>query len=203
VISAGIARAYAELAKKHRDLLSAMLLDSIEAGRGISAAALAEAEAARVDGIQAINAFFKDYDAILTPSAAGEAPKGLQSTGQPQFNRLWTFLGTPCVSLPVGVGPNGLPVGLQLVGPRGKDRELLALSDWAFNILGAIAAPSLPKAIQMAALQRRAGLSLDAELAQAWAEGDKVLQDIAAKLPRELSYEVEPAHVFVPSRRRR
>ncbi len=203
VISAGIARAYADLEKRHRDLLSVLLLDSIEAGRNISSARLADAETTRAEGIHAINAFFKDYDAILTPSAPGEAPEGLQSTGHPEFNRLWTFLGTPCVNLPVGLGPNGLPVGLQLVGARGKDRELLALADWAFNVLGAAPAPSLPSAVPMAALQRRAGLSLDGELAKAWAEGDKVLQDMAAKLPRDLDYSVEPAHVFVPSRGRR
>ncbi len=202
VMAAGIARSYDALERKHRDLLSVMLLDSIENGRGVSAARLAEAEATRAEGIAAIQAFFKDYDAILTPSAPGEALKGLQSTGHPEFNRLWTFLGTPCVSLPVGLGPNGLPVGLQLVGARGKDRELLALSDWAFNILGAIQPPSLAAAPPMAALQRRAGLALDDQLARAWAEGDAVLQEMAAKLPRELPYEVEPAQVFVPSRRR-
>lgn len=202
VIVAGIARAFETLEKKHRDLLSGMLLDSIEAGRTVSVARLAEAEATRAAGIAAIGDFFKTYDAILTPSSPGEAPKGLQSTGHPEFNRLWTFLGTPCVSLPVGLGPNGLPVGLQMIGARNKDRELLALSDWTFKILGTIPAPSLAAARPMAALQRRAGLALDNDLAHAWAEGDKVLQEMAAKLPRELSYDVEPAHVFVPSRRR-
>ena len=202
-ITAGIARAFDDIEKKHRDLLSVALLDAIAAGRVHSAARIADSEAIRRASIAAADGFFKDYDAILTPAAADEAPNGLRATGNPDFNRLWTFLETPCVSLPVGLGPSGLPVGLQLVGSRGKDRELLALSDWAFGILGAIAAPSLPAALPMAALARRAGLSLGANLGHAWAEGDKVLQEMAAQMPRELAYEVEPAHVFVPSRRNR
>ncbi len=203
LIAVGIARAFDDLAKRHRDLLSVALLDSIEIGRGHSPARIAEAEETRAAALAATDRFFADYDAILTPAAPGEAPKGLHSTGSPEFNRLWTVLGTPCVSLPVGLGPNGLPVGLQLVGPRGGDRALLALSGWAFDILGAIAAPKLPKARPMAALARRAGLAnLPDDLNAAWVEGDRVLQEMAAKLPRDLGYEVEPAHVFPPSRRR-
>jgi Asp-tRNA(Asn)/Glu-tRNA(Gln) amidotransferase A subunit family amidase len=202
LISAGIARAFDEIEKRHHDLLSVMLLEAIESGRGHSQARIAEAEETRIVCIAAIDRFFGDYDAILTPAAAGEAPKGFHSTGNPDFNRLWTFLGTPSVSLPVGLGPNGLPVGLQLVGPRGGDRALLALSEWAFDILGGIVPPKLPAAPPMAALARRAGLALDDELSQAWATGDQVLQEMAAKLPRDLPYEVEPAHVFSPSRRR-
>ena len=203
LISVGIARAFDELSKRHRDLLSVGLLDAIEHGRGHSSARIAEAEETRAAAITATARFFADYDAILTPAAPGEAPKGLQSTGSPEFNRLWTFLGTPSVSLPVGLGPSGLPVGLQLVGPRDGDRALLALSGWAFEILGAIAAPKLPAAKPMAALARRAGLNnLSDDLSAAWVEGDRVLQDMAAKLPRDLGYEVEPAHVFPPSRRR-
>jgi Asp-tRNA(Asn)/Glu-tRNA(Gln) amidotransferase A subunit family amidase len=202
LISAGIASAFDEIEKRHHDLLSVLLLETIESGRGHSRARIAEAEETRVAGIAAIARFFGGYDAILTPAAAGEAPKGFRSTGNPDFNRLWTFLGNPCVSLPVGIGPNGLPVGLQLVGPSGADRALLALSEWAFTILGGIAPPKLAAARPMTALARRAGLDLDDELSQAWAEGDPVLQDMAARLPRDLPYDVEPAHIFSPSRRR-
>ena len=203
LISAGIARAFDDLAKRHRDLLSVALLDAVETGRGHSPARIAEAMETRVAAIAAIDRFFADYDAVLTPAAPGEAPKGLHWTGNPDFNRLWTFLGTPAVSLPVGLGPNGLPVGLQLVGPRGGDRALLALSGWAFALLGAIAAPKLPSAKPMAALARRAGLtSLNDASSTAWVEGDRVLQEMAATLPRDVAYEVEPAHVFPPSRRR-
>jgi amidase len=200
IIAAGVAEAYAELEKTKRDLLSVAVLETIERGR-VSPARLADARETRAACIAAADRFFDDYDAILTPAAPGEAPLGFRSTGNPDFNRLWTFLDVPCVSLPVGLGPDGLPVGLQLVGRRGSDRALLALADWAFMLLGRCPAPRLPTAKPMAALARRAGLALDDDLSAAWSEGDKVLQEMAARLPRDVPYAVEPAHVFVPSRR--
>lgn len=68
------------------------------------------------------------FDAVLTPSAPGEAPAGLTSTGDAIFNGLWTILHVPCISLPGLVGPHGLPVGVQLVGPRYGDNKLLAVA---------------------------------------------------------------------------
>ncbi len=62
----------------------------------------------------------------LTPAAPGEAPAGLDATGDPLFNRIWTLLGLPCLSLPIGTGAAGLPLGAQLVGPRDGDAALLA-----------------------------------------------------------------------------
>jgi Asp-tRNA(Asn)/Glu-tRNA(Gln) amidotransferase A subunit family amidase len=67
------------------------------------------------------------YDAILTPAAVGEAPAGLASTGDHVFNRIWTLLHVPCVAVPGFLGPNGLPVGLQLVGRRFEDGRMLAV----------------------------------------------------------------------------
>ena len=63
-------------------------------------------------------------DALLTPSAPGEAPRGLESTGDPAFCRVWTLLHVPCVNVPAAMGPRGLPVGVQLVG-RPYEEELL------------------------------------------------------------------------------
>jgi Asp-tRNA(Asn)/Glu-tRNA(Gln) amidotransferase A subunit family amidase len=65
-------------------------------------------------------------DAVLTPPAPGEAPEGLASTGDPAFNRVWTLLYLPCLSVPAGNGPGGLPLGVQLVGGWGQDRRLLS-----------------------------------------------------------------------------
>ena len=70
------------------------------------------------------------YDVILTPAAIGEAPQSLESTGDPIFNRIWTFLGLPCVSLPIGVGPKGMPLAAQLVGKFGSDEQLLDVAQW-------------------------------------------------------------------------
>lgn len=74
---------------------------------------------------------FKDYDALLVPSAVGEAPITLDSTGDATFNAIWTALHVPAITLPAGVGPLGLPVGVQLVGAYGADYALLACAAWA------------------------------------------------------------------------
>jgi Asp-tRNA(Asn)/Glu-tRNA(Gln) amidotransferase A subunit family amidase len=68
------------------------------------------------------------FDAWLTPAVPGEAPAGLETTGDAVFNRLWTGLHFPAVTLPCTVGPAGLPVGIQLVAPRFRDRHLLAVA---------------------------------------------------------------------------
>jgi Asp-tRNA(Asn)/Glu-tRNA(Gln) amidotransferase A subunit family amidase len=73
-----------------------------------------------------INTVFSGYDAILCPSAPGEAPVGM-GTGDPIFQVVWTLLGVPCINLPVATGPRGLPIGIQLVGKRHADAELLGL----------------------------------------------------------------------------
>ena len=70
------------------------------------------------------------YDAVLVPSTVGEAPQGLTSTGDATFNRPWTAIGVPCVTLPYTTGRNGLPVGIQLVTPYGRDERLLSVAVW-------------------------------------------------------------------------
>jgi Asp-tRNA(Asn)/Glu-tRNA(Gln) amidotransferase A subunit family amidase len=69
-------------------------------------------------------------DVLVTPSAPGEAPKGLEWTGDPAFNFIWTSLHVPCVTVPIGTGPNGLPLGIQIVGRRGDDRAVLSWARW-------------------------------------------------------------------------
>ena len=69
------------------------------------------------------------WDALITPSAPGEPPKGLTATGNAIFNGIWTALGTPAVTLPLFKGPNGLPVGLQVVAGRFKDRRLFDVAE--------------------------------------------------------------------------
>jgi Asp-tRNA(Asn)/Glu-tRNA(Gln) amidotransferase A subunit family amidase len=71
---------------------------------------------------------FGRHDAILTPSAPGSAPEGIQSTGSPDFNRLWTLLGLPCANVPGFEAPDGLPLGVQLVGAYGRDSLLLQVA---------------------------------------------------------------------------
>ena len=70
--------------------------------------------------------FFTRFSAVLTPAAAGEAPQNLAFTGSPDFNRMWTMLGVPCVTIPGLRGPANMPVGVQVIGPAGKAHETLA-----------------------------------------------------------------------------
>ena len=88
-----------------------------------------EALASRDDAYRTIANVLSGYDAILTPAAAGPAPEGFGSTGNPVFNGLWTYLGMPAVTLPL-LGVSGLPMGVQLVGLRRADAALLCTAHW-------------------------------------------------------------------------
>ena len=72
----------------------------------------------------------REFDFLLTPSAASAAPASLASTGSPVFNRAWTLFGVPCVTLPFGAAANGLPLGVQLVGAFDQDMVLLEWAKW-------------------------------------------------------------------------
>ncbi|MGG5809635.1 amidase [Falsiroseomonas sp. CW058] len=74
-------------------------------------------------------------DVLLTPAAPGEAPRGLADTGAATFNYLWTHLHMPCLTLPAGTGPAGMPLGVQLVARRHEDAALLAVAAWAEAVL--------------------------------------------------------------------
>ncbi len=74
-------------------------------------------------------------DALIAPAASGEAPAGLESTGDPAFQAFWTLLHVPTISLPTHRGPTGLPVGIQLVAPRYRDKALLRAASWVWNVL--------------------------------------------------------------------
>jgi Asp-tRNA(Asn)/Glu-tRNA(Gln) amidotransferase A subunit family amidase len=73
---------------------------------------------------------FRDYDVLLTPAVAGEAPIGLEATGDPSFSLLWTTLHVPSITIPLFTGPSGLPVGVQLIARRGADRQMFNVARW-------------------------------------------------------------------------
>lgn len=77
-----------------------------------------------------------DCDILVTPPAPGEAPVGIGKTGGAAFNKFWSALHVPCVTVPAGFGPNGLPLGIQIVARRGKDREALAWAQWVAAAIG-------------------------------------------------------------------
>lgn len=77
-----------------------------------------------------------DFDFLLTPSARGEAPPSLESTGDAVFNLAWPILGVPCITVPHGRGPAGLPLAVQLVGHFDADSALLGLPTSAGQVRG-------------------------------------------------------------------
>ena len=113
-----------------RDGLSDGLRERLEWGLSQPQEALDSARAAWDGARSGFAAVTAAVDVLLTPAAPGEAPAGLAWTGDPAFNALWTGLHTPCVTVPAGVGPAGLPLGLQVVGRRGEDRTVLAAAHW-------------------------------------------------------------------------
>ena len=121
-----------------RDKLSQTLRALIECGRELRAVdyqAALRAIGPMADSLDEL--FMERYDAILTPSAPGTAPKGLSATGDPAFCTPWTLCGVPSISLPLMRGENGLPLGVQLVGRRGFDARLLRTARWLVARIGA------------------------------------------------------------------
>ncbi len=105
--------------------LHADFRDRVENFAGISGAQLVGAYNLAAECRKLFDALFPRFDAMLTPAAVGEAPLGRQDTGNPVFNSMWTLLHVPCIAIPCMRGPHGMPVGVQIVGPRFGDAALL------------------------------------------------------------------------------
>ena len=131
VMEADLAKNFEIEYAKGRDKLSEVLRGQIERGRRVRAVDYNKA----LDNVPALNhglseLFEHRYEAILTLATAGTAPQGLASTGSPAFCTLWTLCGLPAITLPLMQGADGLPLGVQLVGPRGGDARLLRTARW-------------------------------------------------------------------------
>jgi Asp-tRNA(Asn)/Glu-tRNA(Gln) amidotransferase A subunit family amidase len=131
IMEVEMADSFAREWDKGRDRLSPRLRGRIERGREARARDYLRA----LGGVAQLQAsltelFEQRYDAILTTPASGTAPLGLESTGDPMFCSLWTMCGMPAVSLPLMQGANGLPLGVQLVGARHRDGQLLRTARW-------------------------------------------------------------------------
>lgn len=124
-----IAKNFGPIADKNPEKVSQKLKDTIAEGRTLKPADVAAARAERDSLYDALRPVLINYDAILTPAAPGPALKGLAGTGSPIFNALWTYLGMPCISLPL-LEARGLPLGVQLVAARGEDGSLLRVANW-------------------------------------------------------------------------
>jgi Asp-tRNA(Asn)/Glu-tRNA(Gln) amidotransferase A subunit family amidase len=115
------ARALAAESRDHRDKLNFWIRDGLVAAARHSVTRFDEAQRHVIECQRALAAMFDHCDVILTPSANGEAPTDLVSVTASSFNRLWTLMHVPCLTIPAYHGPNGMPVGVQVVGPIGSD----------------------------------------------------------------------------------
>jgi Asp-tRNA(Asn)/Glu-tRNA(Gln) amidotransferase A subunit family amidase len=148
---------FAGLTAAHRTIMqsemrSSFLAEYVNFGDGlydeIRATIRNDAKISRADLVKAydlaarcrarFDELMSQFDAVLTPSAPGEAPVGLEDTGVAVFNRIWTLLHVPCVNVPGLKGPSGLPVGLTITGARFTDRRVLAIAGALGEKLGAV-----------------------------------------------------------------
>ena len=120
--------------RRGKEGLSLVAQKAIEEGRTISALDYTRALRTREALYRRLVELLAPYDAIITPPAAGAAPRGLDTTGNPVFCTLWTFLATPALNLPL-LQSGGLPLGIQLVGRRFDEARLFRHGAWLVNKL--------------------------------------------------------------------
>ena len=124
------ARSLAAEYQHHRELLSVSLRAMIERGGAIDPGAYSEALATADEARRVTDQAFGEAHVVLTPAVVGEAPVGLEYTGDPRFGRLWSLLGLPVLCIPAAVGTAGMPIGVQMVGRPGADNEVAQAGAW-------------------------------------------------------------------------
>ncbi len=131
------ARAMAHEWRTGRDRLSPAMQKTVASGFATPDSEYRAALAATEECRRLLHEVFEDRDALLAPAVNGEAPLGLDYAGDPAFQSLWTMLHVPAITLPTHRGPNGMPVGIQLVSRRGADDLLLSIAEWVGERCGA------------------------------------------------------------------
>lgn len=123
------ARALADEYDRHHASIGPKVLEVLDEGWTIGYVDYRrdQKEAARLN--DALASCWQQLDVIITPSATGEAPIGHEATGDPIYSRAWTLPGLPAISLPLAKGPAGMPIGMQLIAPWGRDLELLDMAE--------------------------------------------------------------------------
>lgn len=137
---AEMARHYYGYGNKGWDLLSPETRAAMEEGNTITARDYLAALDWKKILLAGLDEVFLRADAILCPAALGPAPEGLTTTGSAIFNGLFTFCGTPAVTIPSLVAGNGLPMGIQVVGAVGNDARLLRSANWLHGHLDTLGA---------------------------------------------------------------
>ena len=116
--------------RAHAELLSSEMIAMIEAGLAVTPAQFDDAKALARQCRAMLPQVFDGVDVLVAPSTMGEAPAGIEATGDPLFNRIWTLLRVPVVHLPIARSVQGLPLGVTVVGPIARDRETLVGAHW-------------------------------------------------------------------------
>ena len=129
-------RALAHERTRHAALISPSLTSRLAAGGKVTRAAYESAQAETRHCAALMARHFEACDIMLAPSTPGEAP-GIDSTGEPTFGLMWTQLGLPCITVPAGRGPGGLPLGVQLIAAAGNDAGLVRAAAWVERALAA------------------------------------------------------------------
>ena len=138
VMEADLARNFVEEYARGKSELSDVLCSMIERGQQVSEEEYNASVATIADYASSLDEIFELYDAILTPATPGPAPEGLQATGDPVMNTIWTFCGTPALNLPILQNEDGLPIGVQLVGEKDDDARLFRTARWLLDSLNDI-----------------------------------------------------------------
>ncbi|NMM10801.1 MAG: amidase [Polaromonas sp.] len=120
------AAAFAPERQRQAEKFSPAFAQFLALGQSLHGGDFAAAQLLAIAARRALDAVFESVDVLLAPSAEGEAPEGLDTTGNPIFNRLWTLLRNPCVHVPVGTGVHGMPVGVTVIGTRWADALTLS-----------------------------------------------------------------------------
>ena len=128
-------RALAQEARDHHATLNFWIKDALAAAARHSPARFEEAQRHAVQCQRALAAIFEQCDMILTPSTNGEAPADLVSVTASGFNRVWTLMHVPCLTIPAYHGPNGMPVGVQVVGPVGSDARTMSMAQAVADVV--------------------------------------------------------------------
>lgn len=122
--------------RAHAEQIGPQLRERIAAGFETTPERYAEAENWAAQCRQSLDEVFTTHDVLLTPAAEGEAPLAGSPGIRPWFNASWTLMHVPCISLPALSGPNGMPIGLQLIGRRDTDDQLIAAARWIESRIG-------------------------------------------------------------------
>jgi Asp-tRNA(Asn)/Glu-tRNA(Gln) amidotransferase A subunit family amidase len=136
IMSRDAVKSFQLIESRHRISLSPPLQQLLDRGRAVTPEQYAAARALRDDYRRWFDELFTRFDAIITPSAPGEAPEGLANTGDAVFNSLWTQAGTPAINVPSGFGAKRLPLGIQVVGGWRDDERALQVAAWVEQTLG-------------------------------------------------------------------